>query len=95
MTEVAASKERVKKGRSLTRINSLPPGNFFMLFSCLLIFLKKILSGIPSECETDWVQLRLDNSSGLIWVQTVCKGYEQTILVGNELIDCYIFRVHL
>ena len=22
---------------------------------------------------------------GLIWVQSVCKGYEQTILVGNEL----------
>ena len=23
--------------------------------------------------------------SGLIWVQFVCKGHEQTILVGNEL----------
>ena len=23
--------------------------------------------------------------SGLIWVQTVCKGYQQTTLVGKEL----------
>ena len=25
--------------------------------------------------------------SGLIWVQTVCKGYQQTSLVGKELND--------
>ena len=47
---------------------------------------QKILSGIPSECLTDWIQIRPDVSSGLIWVQSVCKGYEQTTLVDNELI---------
>ena len=25
--------------------------------------------------------------SGLIWVQTVCKGYQQKTLVGKELIE--------
>ena len=25
--------------------------------------------------------------SGLIWVQSFCKGYQQTTLVGNELND--------
>ena len=37
-----------------------------------------IILGIPSECQTDWIQIRPDNLSGLIWVQTVCKGYQQT-----------------
>ena len=49
-------------------------------FSCLFFFVAwvffktnflKILSGISSECQTDWIQ-------------SVCKGYEQTTLVGNE-----------
>ena len=33
---------------------------------------RKILSGIPSECQTDWTQIRPDILSGLILVQTVC-----------------------
>ena len=40
--------------------------------------LRKILSRIPSECQTIWIQIRPDFLSGLIWVQTVCKGYQQT-----------------
>ena len=59
-------------------------------FSCFLLSadflskstcLRKILSGLSSECQTDWIQIRPDVSSGLIWVQSVCKGYEQTALV--------------
>ena len=34
---------------------------------------RKILSGIPSECETAWIQIRPDTLSGLIWVQTVLQ----------------------
>ena len=69
---------------------SLPPGKFFPLFCCLPIFFqnqlfRKILSGIPSECRTDWIQIRPDILSGLNWVQSVCKGYEQTTLGGIEL----------
>ena len=57
-------------------INSLHTGLFFMFFGRLLIFIKitifeKILSGIPSECQTVW---DLD-----------CQGYKQTTLVDNEL----------
>ena len=48
-------------------------------------YFEKFLSGIPSECQTDWIQIRPDVLSGLIWVQSVCKGYEQTTLGGNEL----------
>ena len=49
------------------------------------LFFLKILSGIPSECQTVWIQIRPDILSGLIWVQTVCKGYQQTTLVGKVL----------
>ena len=34
---------------------------------------RKILSRVPSECRTVWIQIRPDTTSGLIWVQTVCK----------------------
>ena len=47
---------------------------------------RKILSGIQSECQTDLTQIRLDVLSSLIWVQSVCKGYEQKTLVDKELI---------
>ena len=46
----------------------------------LLFFLKsyfrKILSGIPSECQIVWIQ---------ILFQTVCKGYQQMTLVDMAL----------
>ena len=47
----------------------------------------KFLTG----CQTDWVQIRPDVLSGLIWVQSVCKGYEQTTLVDNELIKWWMY----
>ena len=49
----------------------------------------KIISGIPSECQTVWNQIRPDVLSGLIWVQTVCEGYQQTTLVGKEFYDYF------
>ena len=36
----------------------------------------------PSECQTVWIQIRPEVLSGLIWIQIVCKGYQQTTLVG-------------
>ena len=48
-------------------------------------FFKKILSGLLSDSQTDWIQIMPDILSGLILVQSVCKGYEQTTLEGNEL----------
>ena len=47
---------------------------------------RKILSGIPSECQRVWIQIRPNILSGLVWIQTVCKGYQQTTPVDKELI---------
>ena len=44
----------------------------------------KILSVIQSVCQTVWIQISPDILSGLIWVQTVCKGYQQTTLGVKE-----------
>ena len=46
---------------------------------------KKNLTGIPSECQTAWIQIRSDILLGLIWVQTDSKGYQQMTLFGKEL----------
>ena len=46
---------------------------------------RKIILGIPPECQIIWIQIRPDILLGLIWVQTVCKGYQQTTQVGKEL----------
>ena len=57
------------------------------LFCRLLSFfsksLKKILSGVPSECQTVWIQVRL------VWVNTVCKVIsrrEKSSIAGDEFI---------
>ena len=46
-------------------LNSLPPWEIFhaFLWSADVFFkinFRKILSGIPSECQTDWIQIRPD-----------------------------------
>ena len=70
----------------------LPDGYCEIIAICchLLIFFKinffrKIISEIPSECQTDSFQVRPDISLGLIWIQFVYKGYEQTTLVDMEV----------
>ena len=59
-----------------------------MLFCRLLNFFestfRKILSGIPSHCQTVWIQIRPYILSGPIWSQTVCKNYQQTTKVGTD-----------
>ena len=65
-------------------------GDFLMLFLLSAEFFQnlpfqKILSGISSECQTVLIQIRPDVLSGLVLVQTVCKGYQQTIL-GRKVI---------
>ena len=39
-------------------------------------FFQKIISGILSKCKMVWIQIRTDNLSVLILVQSVCKGYQ-------------------
>ena len=60
-----------------------------MIFCRLLIFFKinffeKVFQKITSECQTVWIQIRPDIMSGLIWIQTVCIGYQQTELVPRK-----------
>ena len=43
------------------------------------------LSRIHLECQTVWTLIRPVDSSGLIWVQIVCQGFQQTTLLGKEL----------
>ena len=66
-----------------------PQGNFSCFFVVCWFFqnqfFRKILSGIPSECQTDWIQIRPNILSGLIWVQSVCKSYQQTTIGYKEL----------
>ena len=49
-----------------------------------LFFFQNNLSGMPSGCQTVWIQIRPDFLSGLIWVQTVCKNYQQTTKVATS-----------
>ena len=73
------------------RLTLCPLGNFFMLFWLSAYFFhnqlfRKILSGIPYEYQTDWIQIRPHISSSLIWVQTVCKSFQQTTLGDKSMI---------
>ena len=51
---------------------------------------QKIISRIPSQCQTVWIQIKPDILSGLIWVQTICKSYQQMTLVSltDQLYIC-------
>ena len=37
------------------------------------------------QCQTAWIQIRPDILSGLIWVKTVFKDYQQKTLAGNKI----------
>ena len=66
-------------------------GMFHVFVVCWFVFFFqnrfqwKTLSGIPSACQTVQILFRPDSLSGLNVVQTLCKSYQQTKLVGNEL----------
>ena len=36
-----------------------------------LTFFKKKVAGIPTDCVSVWIQMRVDVVLGLIWVQTI------------------------
>ena len=63
--------------------NSLHAGYFCMLFCCLwILFCKSAFSKRSFrntiKCQTVWIQIRYVVLSGLIWFQTVFKGYQTT-----------------
>ena len=47
-------------------------------------FFQKLNSGTQLECQRIWIQVRTDVLSDLIWVQTVCKGYQQMTKVATR-----------
>ena len=100
--DTAASRSRVKHStteplRSLTskclRLEfSLKPNFecFFLssadFFSKSFFFKRFFQEYHQSVKHVVWIQIRIDNLSVMIWVQTVCTfGYQQTTLVGKEL----------
>ena len=63
---------------------ALLSGGLWVMLSKLTFSKKQ--SGTPSERQTVWIQIRTDILSVLIWVQTVCKGYQQmTIVAASKL----------
>ena len=43
----------------------------------------------------DWIQIRHNILSGLFWVQTVCKSYQEMTLGDEELILLSIFSSNI
>ena len=56
-------------------------------------YFQKSLSETLSGCQTVWTKIRTDIMLVLIWVQTVCKDYQQTtkVAVSNEVLIVSIF----
>ena len=55
----------------------------FFFFFLKINFFKKIFLEYH-QCQTVWIQISPDVSSGLIWVQTVCTGYQQMTKVATS-----------
>ena len=75
---------------SCTALTLCPLGNFLCFFTVCCFFFKiqffeKLFLKYNQECQTNWIQIRHDILSALIWVQTVCQGYQQMTLVGKDL----------
>ena len=58
---------------------------------------QKILQGIPSDCQTVWIQIRIGILLVPIWIQTVWKDYPQSTKVATSKekvkdIRCYLIQ---
>ena len=71
-------------------INSWPSGNFFPLFFLSSVdffkikFFEKFFQEYYQSVAKNWIQIRPDILSGQIWVQAVCKGYQQATKVTTN-----------
>ena len=55
-------------------------------FTPAVVFLINLFTQIFPEnhqCQKIWIQVRSNKMLGLIWFQTVCKGYQQTTKVAT------------
>ena len=48
-----------------------------LIFFFKINFFEKFFQELPLECQTVWILIRPDILSGLIWVQSVSKSYQQ------------------
>ena len=65
-------------------------GNFSNFLVICWFFFKienfhKTISGLPSKCQKIRIKIKPDDLLGLIWVQTVCKDYQQTTKVASSI----------
>ena len=79
----------------MKKVNFLPPEEIFPAFLSSADFFEinffgKFFTGIQAECKIVWIQIRPDILSGLIWVQTICKIYQQTTFGDKGLTGCLI-----
>ena len=84
----------ILKGKNTTLTKMVVPSFFFFFFGggvggCLLIFFSKSTFFEKffqeyHQCQTVWTQIKPDILLSQIWVQNVCKGHQQTTLVGKE-----------
>ena len=57
---------------------------FFKISLFVVVVFPKNLSGISVDCQAVWIQIMPAVLSGLIWVQIVCKDYQQMALISKE-----------
>ena len=62
-------------------------GNFSYLCCLLIIFSKSAFSKNTTRALTVWIR-----TSGLIWVQTVCKSFQQRTLGDKELSSVHVLQ---
>ena len=58
--------------------------SFTYYYCAIFCSLVAVFFSIPSGCQIIWIQIKPDILSGLIWVQTVCKGYQQKTKVTHS-----------
>ena len=67
-------------------------GNFALFLSSAdfiskSTFFPKLSPRISSECQTVWIQIRYNVLPALKWIQTVCRGYQETTLAGRFVVN--------
>ena len=77
--------ERLSMGcKESNQTNKIMMFYVFCYFSFKINFFERFFQEYH-QCETVWTQIWLNVVLGLIWGQTVCKGYMHTTLGGKEL----------
>ena len=86
---------------SYKHLNSLHAGYFHMLFYCLLIFFyfflfffQKIISQKHLRVKKIWIHTRSDILLDLIWVQVVCKCFQEKTS-SQSVNECFRWTLYI